>query len=145
MNENLNNNHVVGVIERGDATKKAVDELRAAGYTDPTVLTGEDGARQIDAKGEHSGFIARLLSQVENHLSEATNYLKQYEEEARAGKHVVAIEVPDRDEAEGARSVLDRNGAKNIRFFGKLAVSDLSVESNPTARSDASPEQQAAT
>ncbi|MGE0057390.1 MAG: hypothetical protein AB7P33_05495 [Dehalococcoidia bacterium] len=142
---NLSNNHLVAVIEQGDVADRTARDLQAAGYGSTLVLTGEEGAQQIDAKGEHSGFFARILSQVEDHLSEATNFLKQYEEEARAGKHVVAVEVPSRDEAETARALLDRNGAQNIRFFGKLAVTDLSLESNPSPRSDASPEHQAAT
>jgi len=142
---NLSNNHLVGVIDEADAASSAARDLQAAGYESTHVFTGEEGAQQIDAKGEHSGFLARILSQVEDHLSEATNFLKQYEEEARNGKHIVAVEVPSRDEAEAARQVLDRNGAQNIRFFGKLAVTDLSTETNPSPRSDASAEQQAAT
>jgi hypothetical protein len=140
MTDNLSNNHLVGVIDRDTQAAKAVNELEAAGYHHPVILTGEEGASQIDARGENGGFFAKIRGRIEDHLSEEPNFLKQYEEEARAGKHVVAVEVPGRDEAEKARQVLDHNGAQNIRFFGKLAVSDLSMESNPSAPSDASPE-----
>lgn len=144
-NETLTNNHIVAVINGGESARQAAQELKAAGYSTALVFTGEEGARQIDAKGENSHVFARILSAVEDHLSEATNYMKQYEEEARNGKHVVAIEVLSREGAERAREVLDRNGAQNIRFFGKLAVTDLSPESNPSLRSEESAEKQKAT
>jgi len=143
--ETLTNNHVVAVIDSDEPSKTAAEELRAAGYQEPVVFTGEEGARQIDARGEYSNVFARILSLVEDHLSEATNFMKQYEEEARSGKNVIAVEVPNREEAEPARVVLARNGAHNIRFFGKLAVTDLSPETNPSPRSEDSPEVQADT
>ena len=143
--QNLTNNHVVAVINGGDSASQAVQELQSAGYKDPMLLTGEEGARQIDAKGENSHVFARILSMVEDHLSEATNYMKQYEEEARNGRHVIAVEVPSREEAGAVSEILQRNGATNIRFFGKLAVADLTPETNPSARSAESPETQRAT
>jgi hypothetical protein len=139
---NLGINHLVGVIDQDDAASRAEGELKSAGYDETFILTGESGAEQINARGENSGFFGRIMGQIESHLSEGPNYLKQYEEEARNGRYIVAVEVPDRDDAERARGILDRNGAQNIRFFGKLAVADLSVESNPSIRSDASPENQ---
>jgi hypothetical protein len=144
MNESLTNNHVVGVIHGEESARQASQELEQR-YPNPVVLSGEEGARQIDAKGEHGGVFSRIFSIVEDHLSEATNYLKQYEAEARNGNCVVAVEVPSREEAEPVREVLERNGAHNIRFFGRLAVTDLSPQTNPSARSDESPEKQQAT
>jgi hypothetical protein len=139
-NQNLANNHLVGVIDGPESARQAVQDLQRAGFGEPVVYSGEEGARQIDANGEHGSLFGRILSLVEDHLSEATNFMKQYEQEARDGKQVIALEVPSAEEAEGARVVLDRNGARNIRFFGKLAVTDLSPESNPSHRS---PESQA--
>ena len=143
--KNLTNNHVVAVINGSESAAQAAKELAAAGYTDPVILTGEEGARQIDAKGENSHVFARILSMVEDHLSEATNYMKQYEAEARSGKQVLAIEVPDREHADGACEILTRNGANNVRFFGKLAITDLTPETNPSIRAEDSPEPQRAT
>jgi hypothetical protein len=143
-NESLTNNHVVGVIHGEESARQAAQELERR-YPNPVVLSGEEGARQIDAKGEHGGVFSRIFSLVEDHLSESTNYLKQYEAEARNGNCVIAVEVANREEAEPVREVLERNGAHNIRFFGKLAVTDLSPETNPSIRSEDSPEKQRAT
>jgi len=144
LTENLANNHLVGVIEAPEAATQAVQELQEAGYRDPVILYGEEGARQINAKGEHGGIFGRILGMVEDHLSEATNFMKQYEEAALNGKQVIAVEVPNLEEAENAQGVLERNGALNIRFFGKLAVADLTPETNPSGPAGELPEQQSA-
>lgn len=141
----LTSNHIVGVIDRGEEASLAAIELAQAGYTHPLVLTGEQGASQIDAKGEQGNLVKRLLASVQDHLSEATNYLRQYEEEARAGRHIVAVESPTREEAHQAQEILERHAAHNVRYFGTLAVADMTPESNPSFRSDDSPEPQADT
>lgn len=143
MSEDISNNHVVAVIDRPESARKAVEELEAAGYTEPIVFSGEKDAEKIDARGEYGGILDRIRGTVDDTLSEATNFLKQYEEEARSGKQVVAVPVENRDKAEPAREILFRNRAHNIRFFGKLAVTDLSVTTNPSPVSDSSPEQRA--
>lgn len=139
---NLTDHHIVAVIDARPEAETALQELRQAGYVDPLLLTGEEGAQQIDAKNENSHLLGRILGAVQDHLSEATNYLRQYEEEARNGNYVVAVEAPDRDAADRAQHVLERNGGRNIRFFGALAVSDLTPQTNPSFRSDESPEPQ---
>jgi hypothetical protein len=103
-------------------------------------MMGEQAAETLDAKGEHSGPLAKLVRVVQDHLSEQTDYLAQYEAEAREGNVVLAVPVEKREQADAVRDVLERHGGRNIRFFGKLAVSDLSPLSNPTPRSDSSPE-----
>jgi hypothetical protein len=143
-NDNLTVNHVVAVINGAESSQQAVEQLRAAGYKEPLVLTGEEGAKHIDAHGQEGGIFSRLMRTVEDHLSDSTNYLAQYEEEARAGHHIVTVEVASRDLAERAREVLDHNGAQNIRFFGRLAVTDLSPETNPSHRAETPAEQQKA-
>jgi hypothetical protein len=37
---------------------------------------------------------------------------------------------------------MEKHGARNVRHFGTLAVADLTPESNPSARSQESPERQ---
>ena len=50
------------------------------------------------------------------------------------------MHVKGQDEAEAAKEILERYSARNIRFFGKLAVTDLTPLSNPSSRSEESPE-----
>jgi hypothetical protein len=138
----LPNNHVVAVINGSSAAQAATEELRTNGFPETTVMEGEEAALKLDPKGENASLLGKVFKAVQDHLSEEPNYLTQYQEEARQGNSVVAVEVKERDQAEAVSEILQRHGARNVRFFGKLAVADLSLETNPTARSADSPERQ---
>jgi hypothetical protein len=138
--DQLPNNHVVGVLSGEDAAQALRSDLEQAGFQGTHLFHGEDIARTVDAKGEHSGPLGAVVKAIQDHLSEEQNYLAQYQEEARAGHEVIAVKVAGREQAEDVRAVLERHGARNIRFFGRLAVADLSPDSNPTPRSAESPE-----
>ena len=144
MNESkpvrLPENHVFGVISGSESAERAVSELQAAGFTQTTILRGDDVAEEIDPKGETSGPFKKLVRAVQDHLSEESGYFAQYQEEARAGKDVVAVQVEDRDAADAAKEVLQKHGAVNLRYFGGFAVTDLTPESNPSTRSEESPD-----
>jgi hypothetical protein len=140
--ENLTNNHVVAVINGTESARNTADALRGAGFGDATVLVGEEGANQIDARGETQGLLGKITGLVQDHLSEATNFVGQYKQEVLNGRAVISLEVPNRDWAEPVKQILEEHGAYNIRFFGRLAVADLTPETNPSARSEESPEVQ---
>ena len=134
------NNHVVAVLGDHDASTAAAKSLQREGFTQATLFRGDEVAETLDPKGEKSAPIAKVIKMVEDHLSEEPNYLAQYQEEARAGKDVVAVPVDDDDQAEQVQTILQRHGAQNVRYFGALAVTDLTPESNPSTRSAESPE-----
>jgi hypothetical protein len=133
------NNHVLAVLSGEAAADVARKALEREGYETTVVFRGDEVAETIDPKGEHSGPLGFIVKAVEDHLSEEQTYLAQYQEEARAGKEVVAVPVEDRDHADAARDVLERHGAQNIRYFGTLAVHDLTPETNPSTRAAESP------
>jgi hypothetical protein len=133
-------NHVVAVISGSKSAQALRDELKRGGYEETVVFRGEEVSLAMDAKGEHSNLLGQILKAVQDHLSEEPNYRAQYEEEARNGNQVIAVRVNDLDDARLVAEVLERYGARNVRFFGKLQVADLSPATNPTARSADSPE-----
>jgi hypothetical protein len=128
------------VLPSSGATQSAVSELERNGFGENELLRGESGAREVDAKGDNSGPIGKLVKGLADHLSEQQNFLAQYEEEARNGSPVLAVHVKNEQEAEAAKEILEHYSARNIRFFGKLAVHDLSPGTNPSSRSEESPE-----
>jgi hypothetical protein len=134
------NNHVIAVLPSDGAIKSAISDLTRNGFDDNTVLRGEGVTNEVDPKAENSGAIGNLARAVGDHLSEEQNFLAQYQEEARSGNAVLAIHVKDKDQAEAATQILEKYSARNIRFFGKLAVTDLSPLSNPSTRSEDSAE-----
>jgi hypothetical protein len=138
--ESISGNHVMAVIDGAAAAQEAIEDLHREGFADAAHFQGEEIAQTVDPKGENANPLAKLVKAAQDHLSEEPNYLAQYQEEARSGKEVVAVQVEDREQADMVKTVLERHGARNLRFFAKLAVTDLSPETNPTARSADSPE-----
>src|SRR5581483_5283768 len=78
-------NHVLAVLPSSSATQSAVSDLQRNGFGESEVLRGETGAQEVDAKGESSGPIGKIVKLFADHLSEQQNFLAQYEEEARNG------------------------------------------------------------
>jgi hypothetical protein len=132
--------HVFAVVPSQDAARTTLDALIKAGFTESIVFEGEEAANEVDAKGEKANPIEKVLKAIGDHLSEQPNYLSQYQEEARSGKVVVAVRVANGDDAQRAADILHGQGGSNIRYFGALAVADLSPMTNPSTRSEESPE-----
>jgi hypothetical protein len=131
----------MAVIDSHAEAVEAEDELKSHGYGEARLLRGESIAEEVDPKSEKAANpVSKAIKAVQDHLSEEPNYLAQYQEEARAGHDVVAVMVEGPDQAEDVREILESHGARNVRFFGRFAVSDLTPESNPTTRSEDSPE-----
>lgn len=134
--ETIAPNHVLGVVSGEGALDAIQNDLRGMGLPDPILVRDENVGERLEAE---STLPMRVLQRLFNHLSEETNYLNQYEEAARQGQTIVAVKADNEDEVELARKVLSRHGAVDIRYFGRLAVSDLTPESNPSAGSDEKP------
>jgi hypothetical protein len=132
--------HVFAVVSSRDTARTTIDALIQAGFTESIVFEGEEAANEVDAKGENANPIEKVLKAIGDHLSEQPNYLSQYQEEARNGKVVLAVRVKDGDDAQRAADILHTQGGQNIRYFGALAVADLSPMTNPSSRSEESPE-----
>ena len=142
MADNIPNNHVIAVISGKESGETAARELQGRGFFQTHLFRGEEAAETIDARGENSGILTKVLKAAQDHLSEEPNFLAQYQEEARNGNEVIAVKADNQEQANEIKDILDRHGARNVRFFGTLAVADLTPESNPTARSEESAERQ---
>lgn len=134
--ETIPGNHVVALVKDVATGSAVADELSAAGFERPIVVNDARVGERLEAE---SGAVERILQRLSNHLSEETQFLDQYEEAVRNGGTVVAVKAAGEAEVERAREVLQRYGAMDIRYFGRLAVSDLTPDSNPSARSDEPP------
>jgi hypothetical protein len=49
------------------------------------------------------------------------------------------VKAAGHEDAENIGGILAGCGASNVRFFGALAVSDLSAQGNPSAKESATP------
>lgn len=127
-------NHVVGVLSGSKSVDDAVNKLQRAGYDDVVVMT------RVDAAGEGTNPVSALWEKLSGHLSDETGFIDQYKEAAESGKVVLAVGADQGEEADRAKAIMELEGAVNIRYFGKLAVTDMSIPTNPSAPSDEQPE-----
>ena len=134
--ETIPSNHVVALVKDGATASEVSHDLTRVGLEEAIIVTDPRVGERLEAE---SGLIARALGRLGNHLSEETSYLDQYEEAVRNGQTVVAVKATGDDEVKQAQTVLQKHGAMNIRFFGRLAVSDLTPDSNPSMGSDEAP------
>ena len=124
------NNRIVGVISGSRSVEDAVARLKSEGFDDVLVMS------HVDAAGEGVNPISALMGMLAGHLSDETVYLDQYQEATKNGSFVLAVPA-DGKETDRVREILELHGAVNIRYFGRLAVSDLTPQTNPSAPSGA--------
>src|SRR4051812_46440552 len=114
----LPKNYVIALLSSVSTAGETVADLARHGYGKTQIFEGDALHDKIDAKGGDTGGLGKIVKKVEDHFSEETNFLAQYEEEARRGNAVIAVHAGDRDHAEEVAAVLERHGARNLRFFG---------------------------
>jgi hypothetical protein len=125
-------NHVIGLV-RGAATAAVLaEEMIERGLDAPILVSGERLTDKLEAE---TGLIERALQRLFSHLSEETSYLHQYEEAVRRGQTVVAVKAEGIDDVKLAKSILDKYGALDVRFFGRLVISDMTPAGDPSAAS----------
>ena len=127
-------NHVVGVISGSHAVDDAIGRLHKAGYEDVLVM------HHVDAAGEGVNPLEALIERLGGHLSDETGFLDQYQEATDRGDTVLAVGAEQGEEADRVREIMELKGAVNIRYFGRLAVTDMTPSTNPSATSDAVPQ-----
>ncbi len=127
-------NHVVGVISGSKSADDAVNRLHKAGYEDVLVM------HHVDTMGEGVNPLSALLERLSGHLSDETGYLDQYQEATDRGDVVLAVGADHGEAADRVREIMELEGAANIRYFGKLAVTDMTPPTNPSAASSATPQ-----
>ena len=127
------NNHVVGVLSGRKSVDDAVGRLRRAGYDDVLVM------HRVDATGDGVNPLTALMEKLAGHLSDETGYLDQYKAATEKGDVVVAVAADQGEEADRARDILELEGALNVRYFGRLAVTDMTPPTNPSAPSGEAP------
>ena len=126
-------NHVVGVLSGSKSVDDTVNRLKRAGYSDVLVM------HHVDAAGEGTNPLSALIERLAGHLSDETGYLDQYKEATESGATVLAVGAEQGEEADKVRDLLELEGAVNVRYFGRLAVTDMTPETNPSAPSDEVP------
>ena len=135
--EAVSGERVLATLGSNETARRAAEDLERNGHTPATLLTGEQFRELVDPHGEEAGIIGKIARTVAEHLSEEPNYLMHYQDEANEGRGVVAVNVNSREEADEVGAILVKHGATNMRYFGRLAVSDLTPTTNLSATQQA--------
>jgi hypothetical protein len=118
---------VVGVLSSEDAAVRAVDRLKSEGVGEEQVelFLGEAGQACLHNYHHRSGFLGHLRQAAES-LGTDQDQSREYEEAVKQGRVLMAVKAPDEDFVGRIREALTQSGATTIRYYGTLAIHDLS-------------------
>ena len=116
------------MISSSKSVGDAKNKLTAAGFEKVLVMS------HVDTAGEGVNPFSALIGMLAGHLSDETSYLDQYQEATKNGSLVLAVPA-NGEQTNRVREILELHGAVNIRYFGRLAVTDLTPQTNPSAPS----------
>jgi hypothetical protein len=119
-------NFIIGVINEQQAAESAVDELRASGSTDDSVmiLHGKSAGEALRRRGEQpgtTGFIERIRNRLEEFGSGGMDDVQRHVEAAEEGNYVIGVTLTSGDEEhrEGVRQILKSHGGYDIVLVGR--------------------------
>ena len=121
-------NRVMAVIDDGRNTLAAVETLEQAGIADRELATfvGEEGMRQVDADGVHSGSITHLLRGLQRWTAEG-DHLRRYQSEIASGHRVVDVCVHGRRQRDTVVQILRAHGAHFINAYGQWTLENVAA------------------
>ncbi len=118
-----------GVFDDLSAVRDLSQRLLDGGFGDQQVqvLSGEDGARDLDPDGRHHGLFSRLLRALQS-ITDEREHLERYVRELFQGRHVVVVSTPNT--AQGVRAICQAFkdcGGHYIHHYGPHVVEELSA------------------
>jgi hypothetical protein len=121
-------NRVIAVVDDSRQTHAAVETLERAGIADRDLATfsGEEGARQIDAEGVHSGGVTHVLRGLQRWTVEGA-HLRKYEAELAQGHHVVDVHTHGRQNQDTVAQILRAHGAHFINVYGPWTIEGVAA------------------
>jgi hypothetical protein len=121
-------NRVVGIINDVRDAKAAVRDLQKAGFSETQirVLTGKEGARRINARGDKHGAWARMLRSIQKVLGDyEIPHATRHEKEMLAGHFGIGVTASDKDDRKKALKILKSHRGHFINFYGPLTMEIL--------------------
>ncbi len=119
--------YIVGVIDDIDEAERAAEELRRVGFpeADVRLFPSEEvveGLRMIDAQ---RNLFQRVGAAIQREVTEEGAANKEYDDEARAGRHILTALAVEPEEIERARKVFVAHSARRIMHYKKWTITDL--------------------
>ena len=119
--------YVVAVIEDLDEAERAAEELRRAGFPaeDVRLFPSEQVVEGLRLAEAQRNLLQRIGAAIQREVTEEGAANKDYNEDARAGRHLVTVMAVEPEEIERARQVLVARGARRIMHYKKYTITDL--------------------
>ncbi|MDP9207342.1 MAG: hypothetical protein M3O65_02380 [Actinomycetota bacterium] len=118
--------HVVAVVDDLDAAKQAVQAFVDAGVTadDLHLFPSQEFLSMVSETHEQADRVQAMVHRLSVSSSEgfAGDW---YMEAARNGGNILAVHARGDEQVERARALLADANAYGIRYFGRLAITDL--------------------
>jgi hypothetical protein len=121
-------NRVIAVIDDPRQTQAVVETLARAGISDRDMATfsGQEGARQIDAEGVHSGGVTHMLRGLQRWTVEGA-HLRKLEAELAQGHQVVDVHIHGRRNQGAVAQLLRAHGAHFINVYGPWTIEGVAA------------------
>jgi hypothetical protein len=121
-------NRVIAVIDDPRQTQAALTRLEQAGIgnRDLAALSGEEGVRQIDAAGAHSGGVTHVLRGLQRWTVEGT-HLRKYQAELTQGHQVVDVHIHGRQNQDAVARILRAYGAHFINAYRQWTIEAIAA------------------
>lgn len=97
------------------------------------VLHGEAGRIILDAHGQESGILGKLVRMVENVSEVQRTYVKYVDEQLAAGAYAISVPVTDETKQDAVAEVLKTAHAYFIVYFRKASIVDVQVPQDVAA------------
>ena len=119
--------YVMAVIDDPAEANRALDALSKAGYTGDLVQRwhGHEIVQIAQENKEGKNIIEKAADVIKTGLSDEGLAAKDFEEEAKLGHDIVAIQVEDTTNVKALRDLLVDYNAHHIRASGNWAMEDL--------------------
>lgn len=119
-------NRVIAVIDDPRQARAAIATLERAGIGegDLNAFSGEEGARQIDAEGVHSGGVTHVLRGLQRWTVEGS-HLRKYQAELAQGHQVVDVHAHGRGGRDVVAQILRAHGAHFVNAYGQWTIEGI--------------------
>jgi hypothetical protein len=118
---------VVGLVSSEDAAGRTIERLKSEGIEEEGIelFLGEPGQACLHNYHARAGALGHLL-QIAESLGSDQDQSREYEEAVKRGRVLVAVKAPREDLVETIRGALAQEYATSIRYYGTLAIHELS-------------------
>jgi uncharacterized protein (TIGR02246 family) len=122
-------NRVVGTVADAKNAQAAIAALLQGGFEsdDIDILHGEEAVHRLDPGGAEHGFLAQFQRTLLRTAAPVEEYkhLMHHVEDVKAGRFVIMVLAPRREQRVVAAGILNANGAESVGFYGRWAWEGL--------------------